>query len=298
MQSSTANSVVSTRSASLMLAKDDFVVVTRRKRRGKYNTNNYNKNDTSMPGLNQDYNWIDPERLLCKLKTMVLNVWSETFTIEVFKQLTEYLTILESNDISNIVCYGLGRFSHNMASRYQLAFLLCLKKRYEKASIYIYDPLFSSGEMRVLRYLGLRVIETNEEGKRVIEENGITLMFLPHCSRQLTNNFLYANWGKGLSNCILLANSLSYISYMWMNWQVERFGYIMRILPYVTECQIPEFELEDKAFNGLSLHIFPKQELLKVPNEIWNFKEEPKYLRDDQELITVAESNNIEHNNE
>ncbi|CAB1319865.1 unnamed protein product [Coregonus sp. 'balchen'] len=58
------------------------------------------------------------------------------------------------------VCYGLGSFSSCVTARYQLAMLLLILELLQRCSVY--DPVFSSGEMEVLRQLGLTVLTENE----------------------------------------------------------------------------------------------------------------------------------------
>lgn len=153
----------------------------------------------------------------------------------------------------------------------------------------VYDPAFCVEEVRLLRALGLEIIDTNEEGKRVIHQDKITLVYMPHCSRQLTNNFLYANWGDGLSNCILLANSFSGIVNSCLHRDVlNTAAYILRIQPYVTEIQLGNSFSHEEVFNDISIHIFTKQDLLKVPADFWNSREEPEYLVDDVEFVTAT----------
>lgn len=200
----------------------------------------------------------------------------------------ESLTVLNSNSISEIVCYGLGHFSQYRSPRCQLALLLCLKMRYD-VRVYIYDPIFYPVELQVLRALGLEIIETNEEGKRVTQDKATTLVYMPHCSKQLTNNFLYANWGDKLSNCILLTNSFTEIIDNCLHKNImDTAGYILRIRPYVTEIQLENSFMYEEVFNDLNIHIFTKQELLKVPPDFWDSREEPQYLTDDVEFITSA----------
>lgn len=198
----------------------------------------------------------------------------------------ESLTVLNCNGISEIICYGLGRFSQYKPPKYQLALLLCLKAQYD-ARVYIYDPVFCPEEVQVLRTLGLEIIETNEEGKRVIQDKITTLIYMPHCSRQLMNNFLYANWGDRLSNCILLANSFSEIIDNCLHRNIlDTAGYILRIQPYVTEIQLENSFVYEEVFSDLSIHIFTKQDLLKVPSDFWDSNEEPQYLTNKVEFIT------------
>jgi len=171
-----------------------------------------------------------------------------------------------------------------------LALLLCLKARYEPARVHVYDPAFRSEEVQILRTLGLEIIETNEEGKRVVQRDSTTLVYMPHCSRQLTNNFLYANWSDGLSGCILIANSFSGIIDNCLHRDVlNTAGYILRIRPYVTEIRLENSFVYEEVFNDLNIHIFTRQDLLKVPADFWSSKEEPQYLTKDVEFVTAAQ---------
>ncbi|XP_036146211.1 SRR1-like protein isoform X2 [Monomorium pharaonis] len=210
------------------------------------------------------------------------------------RRLTESLAVLGSNGLSEIVCYGLGRFSLYRSARCQLAFLLCLKARYEPARVHVYDPEFRPHEMRALRALGLEVTETNEEGKRAVQRDKTTLVFMPHCSRQLTNNFLYANWGcDELSGCILFTNSLSRTVNDSLHRDVlNSAGYMLRILPYVTEIQLENSFVYEEVFSDLNIHIFTKQDLLKAPADFWSSKEEPRYSTKDVEFVTAARTSN------
>lgn len=69
----------------------------------------------------------------------------------------------------------------------------------------LYDPVLSPEEKEIIELLDCLVIETNEEGKRKVDCD--TLFFVPHCPKQLVNNLLWKNWGKSLSQCIIIGNS-------------------------------------------------------------------------------------------
>ncbi|GAB1866932.1 Srr1-like protein [Camponotus japonicus] len=269
-----------------MSETNNFVLVTRRRRHRKAKKN-FCGDVTTQNVVTQDCE-VDCELLLRTLGNTLIEVRDTSFTKFVLSQLTDSLTILDSNGISEIVCYGLGRFSQYRSSKCQLALLLCLKARHVDARVHVYDPVFCPEEVQVLRALGLEVIEVNEEGKRIVQRDKTTLVYMPHCSRQLTNNFLYANWGEGLSNCILLANSFSGIVDSCLHRDALNIGYILRIRPYVTEIQLENSFAYEEVFNDLSIHIFTKQDLLKTPADFWNSREEPQYLTDDVEFIAVA----------
>ncbi|XP_018401061.1 PREDICTED: SRR1-like protein [Cyphomyrmex costatus] len=271
-----------------MSEEDNFVVVTRRGRRNGRRIN-LNGNSLASVIIEQDYE-INHDRLLRTLDKAVGGIRDTSFIKFIFSRLSESLATLGSNGISEIVCYGLGRFSQNRSSRCQLAFLLCLKAQYESIRIHVYDPAFYPEEVQTLRTLGLEVIETNEEGKRVVQRDRTTLVFMPHCSRHLTNNFLYANWGDGLSSCILLANSLSKTVNNCLHKDLlNTAGYILRIHPYVTEIQLENSFMYREVFHNLNIHIFTRQNLLKVPADFWSSKEEPQYLTKDVEFVTAVQ---------
>ncbi|CAL1679807.1 unnamed protein product [Lasius platythorax] len=270
-----------------MSEMSNFVLVTRRRRHRNAKRNLFR--DATTPETTREDDVVDRELLLRTLDNTLIEIRDTSFTKFVLSQLTESLTVLNSNGISEIVCYGLGRFSQYRSSRCQLALLLCLKARHANARVHVYDPVFRPEEVQVLRALGLEIIETNEEGKRIVHRDRTTLVYMPHCSRQLTNNLLYANWGDGLSNCILLANSFSGIVDNCLRRDVLCMaGYILRIRPYVTEIQLENSFAYEEVFNDLSIHIFTKQELLKAPADFWNSREEPRYLTDDVEFIAAA----------
>ncbi|XP_025158951.1 SRR1-like protein isoform X2 [Harpegnathos saltator] len=274
-----------------MLSMSDFVLVNRRRKRcnGRRNFSRGAETLTqAWEGCEVDHDSSYYYYLLRTLDGTLVKIRDTSFAKLVLSRLTESLTILNSNGISEIVCYGLGRFSQHRSSRYQLALLLYLKERYD-ARVYIYDPIFNPQEVLVLRALGLEIIETNEEGKRIVRDETTTLVYMPHCSRQLMNNFLYANWGDGLSNCILFANSFSrIINSCSRRIILDTAGYMLRIRPYVTELQLENSFVHEEVFNDLNIHIFTKQDLLKIPPDFWDSREEPRYLTDEVEFIRTA----------
>ncbi|KAG7201019.1 hypothetical protein KM043_003371 [Ampulex compressa] len=230
---------------------DDFTLVTRRRRRRKEDTRPRGSallENSNLSCLEQDNPDLDCETFLRKLSELVLEIRSSSFAVNLLNVLSESLSVLAVAGISEIVCYGLGQFSCRRASKYQLALLVLLKTQYG-CPVHVYDPSFLTKEVEVLRGMGFEIIGKNEEGKRIIGD-GTTLMYMPHCPTQLTNNFLYANWGKQLSHCVIMANSFSY----------------------------------QEVFNDFNLHFFPLRNLDKVPSDFWKQRNEPSYYKSDVEF--------------
>lgn len=290
-----------THPCSYMSSEDGFVLVTRGRRKHRNKTKKNLRRDITPENATQEYEVnYEVEHLFRTLRNTFK--FKDTSIIKFLsKHLKKSLTTLESNDISEIVCYGLGQFSQSRSSRYQLAFLLYLKVRYSNARVHVYDPAFRPEEKQILRDLGLEIIERNEEGKRVLHRDRTTLVFMPHCPRELMNNFLYANWGERLSNCILLSNSFSKIiddvNCLREETLIRLVNYIYRIQPCVTEIQLDNLITDEHgcsyqyAFNSMSIHIFPKKDLLKVPTDFWNCREEPQYLNCKGEMIQCKYKN-------
>lgn len=152
------------------------------------------------------------------------------------------------------------------------------------STVTIFDPLFDSTEISLLEKLGFEVINENEEGKRKISSDKTTLIYLPHCPKQLTNNFLWANWNINLKNCIIISNSFSKIieSHTEKTLQ-ESANYINKIFKFTEEIELENTYEIVNAFNDLSIHYFNNSELNSsfFEGEV----EEPKYLKD-TEFIT------------
>lgn len=186
----------------------------------------------------------------------------------------------------DLVCFGLGHIGECTISRYQLALLLCMKDLIKTTNSLIHDPIFYKSECELLQQFNLKVIEDNNEGSYVMSKSSSTIVFLPHCPKQLTNNFLWSNWGVNLSNCVLICNSFTSI----IDNQLERVlkdtvPYIHRVLPYCEEIVlINNFRFTD-IFNDISVHTFPKEKLDEISTEFWIKGEKPKY-NDNEEFIT------------
>lgn len=264
------------------MSNNEFILVNRRRKRGK----NFEQAFSVLSLAEFNEIDIDKEVVVRKLFDAVTELSDSAFKTHIFYNVMKALQILNANKIFEILCYGLGRFSQCRSSMYQLAFLLLLKRHYN-CQVYLYDPIFLKKEIEILTKLELDVIETNEEGKHTISDN-ITLVYMPHCPKQLVNNFLYSNWNKNLSNCILLTNSFSDIVEKSLKRRlVNSAGYLLRIYPYITEIKLQNVFEHMEVFFSTSIHVLTKQSLTIIPSEFWIDKEEPFYQGKDIEFITA-----------
>lgn len=187
----------------------------------------------------------------------------------------------------NIVCIGIGHFSDCSISRHQLAFILSVKELFGFASIVFHEPILTRSEVNVLKTLNCSVAAKNVEGK--VEIDGVTLVYAPHCPKQLINNLLWKNWNADtLKQLIYIGNSFTNL----LNSTPSRFlsidaGFIVKLQPYCEEIDlINNFKFTD-IFNDTSVHQFSTIETL-LP-EFWSIEaKEPVYDSDNLEIITTA----------
>lgn len=155
-----------------------------------------------------------------------------------------------------ILCFGLGNFSDSKPALHQLAALWVLSKRFNSC-VKVYDPLFNCVEIKLLKILDFEVLVDNEEGKRLIEKNKTSLLFFPHCPKQLINNFLWTNWNLSLKNCLLIGNSFSSIiegnSKKILNTSAK---YIVKVQKITEEFKFKNDYFLNNVFNDISLHSF------------------------------------------
>uniref|UniRef100_A0A1B0CCU9 SRR1-like domain-containing protein n=1 Tax=Lutzomyia longipalpis TaxID=7200 RepID=A0A1B0CCU9_LUTLO len=192
---------------------------------------------------------------------------SETFTA--FKKVQELHPHLQK--IDTIVCFGLGHFGWCATSRNQLGFISLIKEYLEIQEVLFQDPVFTPKEAEILKNLGFSVIPGNLEGKFGIDQEKKYLIYLPHCPKQLTNNFLWKNWGTKLSNILLLSNSFSsvLISGSKSNLQIDA-GLILKAEEFTEEIPLENNFIYTDVFNDTSIHVFPRDKLEVVPEVLWS----------------------------
>ncbi|VVD06062.1 SRR1-like protein isoform X1 [Leptidea sinapis] len=218
------------------------------------------------------------------------DVLASQYLIDVLKAVSN---IVGCRNIVEIICFGLGRIGECNISRYQLALLLCLKQKLNPNKVLVHDPVFTSQECDVLKQLGLEIIKENNEGSYVISDQEVTLVYLPHCPKQLTNNFLWSNWSLKLENCILLCNSFSTLTENQPSRELSvEVPYIYKICQYLSEVSIDNSFTFKDIFNDTSFHFFPKEKLNTVPASFWADRQKPEY-KETEEFITSLMFNNL-----
>lgn len=197
-------------------------------------------------------------------------------------------SILDANksDKIHLICIGIGHFSECSISRHQLAFILLLKQRFEIPQIEFHEPILTASEVDILTQLNCSVARENCEGKIAID--GPTVVYAPHCPKQLINNLLWRNWNAtALQQLIYIGNSFSNL----VSSTPNRFlaidaAFIVQLQPHCVETElVNNFKYSD-IFNDTSVHQFNTVEGLSA--EFWAAAhKEPVYTSDNLELITV-----------
>nr|XP_028566257.1 SRR1-like protein isoform X1 [Podarcis muralis] len=150
---------------------------------------------------------------------------------------------------------------------------------------YIFDPVFSTLEIKVLAHLGLTVLLENEEGKCCIHNP--TIFYMVHCGKALYNNLLWSNWSiEALSKTVIIGNSFKGIEDRVLSRIFQKdYSYIAKVLIATDEEALPSHPQYLDIFNDTSVHCFPLEKLRDLPPEIWKLQEEPVYPDEDQPEI-------------
>lgn len=194
--------------------------------------------------------------------------------------------VLNGSSPSSIVCYGLGNFLESAQSRYQLGLLIAIRNEYEIKNCFIYDPKFTDAERTHLAEIGCDSICHNEEAKRNLLPG--TLVYLPHCPKQLLNNLLWANWDEViLTSCVIISNSIDLTVTSAPDRILNKEAYyVQKISPYVLEKKLSDDFIYNDVFNDMALHTFPVEKLKELEDTFWVRGKEPSYDNDELEFIT------------
>jgi len=207
-----------------------------------------------------------------------------------FQQTIEILTKETKKPPTTIVCFGIGLLRENHISRYQFAYILAVKSYFDIKSIQFHEPLLNDHDKDLLNSLNCDLFSTNIEGKLKLDASETTLVFLPHCPKQLTNNLLWKNWSvNGLRHLILISNSFrSTVEQTASNCIAQDAGFISRIAKYTTEISLRNSFEHKNVFNDIAIHFFDIQ---NCEEDFFEDCEEPTYGL--SELIEAADSLSI-----
>ncbi|XP_055302455.1 SRR1-like protein isoform X1 [Sitodiplosis mosellana] len=266
------------------IKEDSFTLVTSQRRKTKKHTNKRLETNPIFKPSEEDF--VDEEAVIKRIYETQTDLRLSTYYENAIAKLRSVLHRFGSKG-KQIVCIGIGHFSECSISRHQLAFILSVKELFGFNSIVFHEPILSRSEVNILKTLNCSVAANNVEGK--VEIEGVTLVYAPHCPKQLINNLLWKNWNVDvLKQLIYIGNSFSNL----LNSIPSRFlsvdaGFIVKLQPNCEEIDLTnDFKFTD-IFNDTSVHQFPTIEA--VSNEFWSQEtEEPVYESDNLELITTA----------
>ncbi|XP_024131788.1 SRR1-like protein [Oryzias melastigma] len=259
----------------------------------------------SQVSLTSVHEQLDVEKVVKRIRTTVTELRCEEFwpkwkdellmatsaSAPAEKDVTEE-HLQGRDDPPQCVCYGLGSFSSCAAARYQLAMLLLLLEVLQVSlkNCFVYDPIFSSGEQKVLRELGMTVLTENEEGKRPVTKP--TLFYLMHCGKALYNNLLWKNWSvQGLSQLRIIGNSFNGMRERTMERVFKQeYSYISKAVELCEEKTLPCSSRMIDVFSDTAVITFPRHILLRAPQINWAESHEPEY-KDCQDLEIILKTN-------
>lgn len=216
---------------------------------------------------------------------------ASTYFTDAFSKLEANIAEAQNRQKTQIkvICFGIGRFTDCVISRHQLAFILAVKQLLNIADIVFHEPILGSFEVNILTNFNCTVCKENLEGKVDLDPNYLTIVYSPHCPKQLTNNLLWLNWtAERLLRTIFIGNSFSEL----VNLTPSRFlsidaSFVAQIEPHCTEVRLlNNFKFTD-IFNDTSLHSF--EQIKSLADDFWRTKttEPPIYSADSVELITT-----------
>eukprot|EP00890_Picochlorum_soloecismus_P005099 jgi/Picsp_1/5590/NSC_02949-R1_sensitivity to red light reduced protein len=166
--------------------------------------------------------------------------------------------------LNHMVMYGLGSLEQpkGVHIRYQLGLAILLARVISEGledCPWAYDPVSTELDKVVLEKLGFRVMDKNEQGRRVAKSP--TLFFMPHCDADLTCALLDENIKAGtLSNVIILGNSIKkYAEQYALDRSRKELEIFAVLVDSKSSCENPVQDLDFPvigAFNDLSLHTF------------------------------------------
>jgi len=255
---------------------DGFTVVKQKK--GKKKSRHFKATDSRNTQISEPTTSIDIQSTYDKISV----VKNELITSEFMSKVVS-CQMLENTDFEEIYCFGLGQLS-SVIARYQAAFLIILKEKLkikDEAS-FVFDPVFCHDEKILLQKLGFCVLNENTQCRNVFTKK--SLVILPHCPKELTNNILYANYkAKTEKNFILISNSISNVVLRTNRQEMRELCQIIESVhksDLVIEQPITNDFKHDDIFNDLSFH-----KLQTCDESLVDDMKEPEYGQSKSELL-------------
>ncbi|XP_063685883.1 SRR1-like protein isoform X1 [Bolinopsis microptera] len=213
---------------------DGFVLVKpSRKRRIK------SKKCPVLPVNNVDDEWDHP----LDLTSVIKQVFTED---SVFcDKISE---VISSQDIEQIVCYGIGRLSTCKLAQFQFAVLVnVLQKSPQIQKCLVFDPVLSQSERTFITQYMEVLSENDMCGRRVVCN---TLFYMIHSSKRMYDNVLKSNWDQ-LKYCTLIGNSFqSYLLHSTTSSLVKQVPHIYTCTEHTKEDELPKFVSHHNVFNN------------------------------------------------
>ncbi|XP_055381289.1 SRR1-like protein isoform X2 [Condylostylus longicornis] len=218
-----------------------------------------------------------------KLLKVEVEMIASDFLKRNLRTLQKILSMIKLEKFKRMICLGIGPFSFNIDCLHQLAFFMILIKKFDIRDVEFYDPVLTEHEKIFLTSKNIKITPENYEGFYSIDSS--TLVCLPHCPVELTNNILWQNWSpNSLSKIVLLCNSIDEV--LAKNSETANENY--KELKKISSC-IKEFPLENNycfrdIFNNMAFHLFDMQSEKLSSEGFW--VKESKPLVSSAEMIT------------
>ncbi|KAG5683668.1 hypothetical protein PVAND_012935 [Polypedilum vanderplanki] len=264
----------------------DFILVTKSKRKSKKTSKL--RVDRSLSPIE-----IDEDKVINQIREIKIDLESSDFFKKSFELFAE---TIKNRLIEEIICLGIGKISECIIAKHQFAFILIIKEKFNIQYLKFYDPIHSLKDKNILKSFDCEILKENKEAKYIADK--LSLFYLPHCPKQITNNLLYKNWNAAsLNNLIIICNSFKSI----IEATPERFlrpnaHYIIEIDPFVNERELENCYKFTDIFNDFSIHTFDK--VAELEKDFWENNPEPIYSSEDLEFVKEknGRSEDIERN--
>ncbi|EFA86277.1 hypothetical protein PPL_00839 [Heterostelium album PN500] len=226
-------------------------------------------------------------------------------SIETIKDTQFFKDIVENEkliplfkNLAEIICYGIGSCQSSKKCQEQFALIIALKNYFSfdngDTTVYIFDPVMSESDKRLVEHFQIKLITINEEAKRQINTDLIdryTLFYMPFCPRKLYDNVLWANFSiSSLRQTIILGNSFDRYNEMHLPPDQEYlpYCYTKKLYKQYKETPLPTNYPTKFIFHDLSFHYFEQAHLKTLEPTFWIDKQEPPKIIDDPEDFLIG----------